>query len=220
MSDFRHVAPDPLVGTVALVGEAPNACDYAEEIDACDVVVRLNRAKHCGKAGTRTDVLALMNIGPKGALMAKSWRVSEQAIAARPALWFVFRPKWLAMARAKQIEKHGENPARDAYMQDHTEALHKSVGALPGVFFLPADTTRNTTATLADFGAKQGTSPSTGAIVAQFLLAGSPQAHIKAFGFTHEGAWHGHPWNAEAAWFDHLCAEGRMARKPDTAAAR
>ena len=219
MTSFRHIAPAPLTGTVALVGEAPNACDYASEIDACDVVVRLNRAKHCGEAGKRTDVLALMNIGPKGALMSKAWRVNAEAVAARPALWFVFRPKWLAMNRARQIEKHGENPARDSYMQDHTAPLHRALGEPPSVFFLPADATRNTQDTLREFGAKPGTSPSTGAIVARYLLAGSPEAQIRAFGFTHQGAWHGHPWNAEAAWFDHLAAEGRIARSPATAPA-
>ena len=58
MTNFPHVAPPPIAATVALVGEAPNACDFADEIDACDVVVRLNRAKHCGEAGVRTEYSA------------------------------------------------------------------------------------------------------------------------------------------------------------------
>ena len=40
-----------------LYGGRSVACD-ASEIDACDVVVRLNRAKHCGEAGVRTEYSA------------------------------------------------------------------------------------------------------------------------------------------------------------------
>jgi hypothetical protein len=45
--------------TVALVGNGPVGRDNAAEIDAADLVIRMNRAQMCGVAGRRTDVLVL-----------------------------------------------------------------------------------------------------------------------------------------------------------------
>lgn len=194
--------------TVAIVGNAPSERDQAAAIDACDVVVRLNKAPGFGGPdGCRVDQLVLINCGGQmGEWLTTGAILRSPAFAAAATIVLPIHP-----AKAAMIEpplEPAERAAADAndYSAAATErfaAAGKRVVAYDPRFFA---------ASMAELGhpvlRRDGPAPSTGYLAARRWLAAGTH-HVHAFGFGFAG-WHGHDWPSEQRWFEAAARAGRL----------
>jgi hypothetical protein len=194
--------------SIALVGNAPPRRDCGAAIDACDAVVRVNRAAGLdAQTGSRVTRLALVNCGGQ----MREW-LQEPAFAGLPALrraGAVVLPahpdKDAAMAgrpTAPAQNADGANYAPQA--QARLRAAGKRAHILrPGVFV----------AAWRVIGAPPlapgMAAPSTGLLALVWLLGlrGRPTIHL--WGFAFDG-WRGHDWPRERAFVEDQARRGRV----------
>lgn len=164
--------------SISIVGNGPVSQSSAELIDAVDLVVRFNRARSCGAAGRRVDILVIN----------------------RARVYMTKRINPLALHRASEVWVNDiEGNGKVDWLFDQ-ECRARYLG------FVPLEKTGRL---LAEYGAKPGSKPTTGACIIAELLEMYPEARISLFGFTHEGMDNVHDLNAERNWVDALVAAGR-----------
>lgn len=202
------------VKRVALVGNAPQVDDYAAEIDAADLVVRINNAHGLGGAtGERTTCLFLVNSGGQ----MREW-LDDPAFTRRrafrdarhvllpidPAHLDLFDPP---LTPAQRSGARAEDWTR--------EATARFTAAGKRVTLVPAETFARVCAEIGTPLRAGFAPPSTGLIAAAYILdaLGSAGCEVDAYGFGFEGA-DIHAWSREAAWFHARHAEGALTLHP------
>lgn len=188
--------------SVAIVGNAPDlhSLSSADQIDAAEWVVRFNNASGFGTwSGKRVTHLALVNHGGQ----MEEW-LSDATFVQRPVV-----------QQASHIlfpfPRKTENPsAQEKDGRDWTDAAQSllerpkvSVTILPG-------TVHQSARQLLASSENRVPTPSTGFLVALFLLGMLPtQTRIDVHGFGFEG-WSGHSWMEEKRWFEEQADQGRL----------
>ncbi|WP_420393534.1 hypothetical protein [Acuticoccus sp.] len=203
---------------IAVVGNAPSERVVAAQVDGCDVVVRLNKARGLGGlTGKRVDELVLINCGGQ----MEEWLrtgVIERSPAFRTAstIALPIHPR-----KADLIVPPLSPPERNAADgQDYSEAararyaaLGKTVRAWDADFFARS---------MDELGhaplRRHGPAPSTGYLAVRWWLTADPSCHVEAFGFGFAGWW-GHDWDGERRWFQSAAARGRLTLHPLEASA-
>jgi len=177
---------------IAVIG---NGLVYAhrKEIDRCDVVVRFNLAPQCGQAGTRTDLLCLVNWSWPGKLFAEE-PASINSLAQSRASAFVLMTEPSEIPSLLDICDPG-TPGDFS-----PQILDKIVRGRP-VAYVSADIRNTVEAELRTNGAPPNCLASSGPQIIEMMHRIYPAAKIRLYGFTHEG-WHGHAWDAERRWVD------------------
>jgi hypothetical protein len=179
-------------GSIALIGNGPIARAEAATIDRFDRVVRINHARLCGAAGTRTDALVLPFVGAMAHGLLHKRPVNQCALRGAKEIWFRDSP-----------------PENDAGLGG--EMLRLVVRGRPHLFFPEGTLSAVQRELLAFAGDRDPGYPSAGAQTLWYLLSTFPDSPIRLFGFTHRG-WSGHSWDAEAEWMNRLVASGRLSR--------
>jgi hypothetical protein len=199
----RHLSP--AVVKIALVGNGPVNTSLADEIDAHDLVIRINRAPNWGVAGRKTDILAIVNWSNPGHWIAAGKTPTHPEAAKAAEIWFPMSPDQIASWT------HRTDPESKTENVDATDLLQEMFKDRT-CKILPAFAWNDAIISLRSLGAKDEQMPSTGIVVLQYLLKAHPNSRITTYGFSHEG-WSGHPWEAEKALFDNLIQCGRIRRR-------
>lgn len=177
--------------TIALVGNGDVDAALSDAIDAHDLVVRFNAARHCGVAGKRTDILVVNNIGEAGRAVTDDIRPA--AFESLGEIWFAHGKRLFGAKRA-----------------DYSADLIALFRGVPHRRF-PSFSSSRAKRALRAFGLKPGKTASKGAIFLHLALTKWPDAKISIYGFGHQG-WDGHDWAAERAWVNSLVNDGRVRR--------
>ena len=181
--------------TISIVGNGP--ATNAEQIDAADIVVRINKAPLCGRAGQRTDILVLVNWSHPGREFAKNHHcINSLAASTAKSFWLTNNPRDVhCLQSGRDTDAPGDKSRR---------ILRKIVKRRP-YRYMPLENRLEIAELLRQYGSRSDVIPSTGAQVIHLLLKEAPQASLQLFGFSHQG-WEGHCWGAEQKWINSLHA--------------
>ena len=198
--------------TVAVVGNDPHRHDQSDAIDACDVVVRLNKAPGFGAwRGEKVDELVLINCGGQMEEWLNTGEIMRSpAFVAAGTITLPIHPQ-----KARLIEPPLTPDELDAAeAQDFTraaiercEAEGKPVRTYTADFFAASMAALGHPVLTRDLPA-----PSTGYLVARWWTE-TGRHDVHAFGFGFEG-WEGHDFAAERRWFDAMERAGRLTVHP------
>lgn len=202
----------PRPRSVALIGNAPDPIDRAAEIDAHDIVVRINKAAGFGgPTGSRVDELVLVNSGGQMEEWLRLGSIETAPVfAAARTVRLPLHPRKIDHIRPRLSEAEREAAARD----DYTDAARERFTALGKRVRLT--TPGHYRASLAALGntpyRRETPAPSTGLVMARWwcglMARGLPlRLHVYNFGF--EG-WSGHDFSAERRWFENAYEAGLL----------
>lgn len=176
--------------TVALVGNGPVQTKCADEVEAHDVVVRMNTAANRPDTGGRTDVMVIVNTGKPGWLGAfRDGYLPPDAIALASEMWLTKHPDIIYEAIGRGGDPH------DTWCDHSAELIGRRLAGKRWSF-IPADMYRGVVRALAGVNADPGTEPSTGIVTLYNVMHVMRPKAVTLYGFTHEG-WSGHSWRAE-----------------------
>ena len=197
---------------VAIVGNGPVAEGAAALIDAADLVIRFNGSRNFGKAGTRTDIVAVCNTGrPAAAMLAdEAWRDSA-AVRDCAEIWSVRDPEKFAELRLRLAKTH---PELVDFCDDYTAAFANfAQGNRKTHRIIGRSVYEDLDAQLAAYRPAPYIAPSSGLLVLHAVLNDPDHADdtILLAGFGHEG-WDGHPFATERQFIDALISRGRLMR--------
>jgi hypothetical protein len=191
---------------IALVGNGLIDANSATEIDACDHVVRFNKANGWGgNAGTRTDTLYLVNHGGQ----MKEW-IDTDILASMPQ---VLASRRIALP-IPMLNGHVAPGTPGAHIDQLNfiseasrrlqEAGHHVVAHTVADYRTAVERLRNYEQ-LVDGPSTGHLHPSTGFLALSKILSdAASNTHITLWGFTFEG-WGGHPWELERRFaIDHV----------------
>lgn len=195
-----------------IVGNGSVAEGAADLIDAADFVIRFNDCRSFGRAGRRTDVIAVCNTGrpARNMIQSETWRESAP-VGACSQIWSVRDPgKFDEMRRPLAIS----HPELDDFCDDYTEAFRtfaEGQGKAHGVIDRRVHEAMD--AALSAHQPPPYVVPSSGMVVIGELLDNPAYAQdaISIAGFSHEG-WDGHPFAAEKRLVDAYVAQGLLHR--------
>jgi hypothetical protein len=180
---------------IALVGNHESAKNFSTAIDSSDYIIRINTAPYCGEAGSRTDVLAVINwSSPAYFYITGAQQINRLALESAKEYWLPMPREEMYLVKSEQKNP----PPFPAYTDFTTEITHMVTGKGRVIHF-PPWIWRRLTKDLRELGADATHAASTGALIAYYLVSAFPRSAIHLFGFTHEG-WPGHPWEAERRW--------------------
>ena len=202
------------VKRVALVGNAPQIADYSFEIDAADLVVRINDAHGLGRVtGSRTTCLFLVNSGGQ----MRQW-LDDPAFMRRASLrearhvLLPIDPVHLDLFDPPPTRTEREGARAEDWTREATARFTK---AGKRVTLVPATLFARTCAEIGTALRAGMAPPSTGLIAAAYILdtLGRAGCAIDAYGFGFEG-WDAHAWAREERWFGERAGEGRLTLHP------
>jgi hypothetical protein len=178
---------------IAIVGNGP--VSDPSRIDEADLVVRFNKAPHCGEAGRRTDILVLVNWSGPGLRFATGRdHINELAQKTAHSFWLTADPKDLPrLAVGREWNARGDYSRR---------IVKRIVGDRPYRYMTLASRL-SVSENLRMHGGRDDVIPSSGAHAIEQLLCDAPLAELVLYGFSHSG-WEGHSWQAERRWVDSL----------------
>lgn len=179
--------------TIAVVGNGE--VSDPSSIDSADIVVRFNKAPHCGTAGRRTDILVLVSwSGPGDGFASHPERVNALARDGAKSIWLTNHPEDVNLFRTgRECDVPG----------DFSRAIRKKIIRHRPYRFMPASNRIEVSKQLVLQGARNDVIPTTGAQAINLLLQEAPKAEILLYGFSFEG-WAGHCWHAERRWVDSI----------------
>ena len=202
------------VKRVALVGNAPEIADYSDEIDAADLVVRINNTHGLGGAtGRRTTCLFLINCGGQ----MREW-LRDPAFTRRPA----FRDARHVLLPIDPAHVDLFDPPataaerRGATAEDWTrEATRRFTAAGKRVTLVPAETFAGACRRIGTPLKAGMAPPSTGLLAASYILEtlGRAGCDVDAYGFGFQGA-DIHAWGREERWFRERHEAGDLVLHP------
>lgn len=199
---------------IAIVGNGPVAEGADRLIDQSDLVIRFNDSRNVGKAGIRTDVVAVCNTGrPAHAMIdSRHWQESRPVRDCRE-IWSVRDPEKFAALRPQLAASH---PELDDFCDDRTEdfaAFAVTEGKVHWV--IPATVQEAAERALAAYKPGPYIVPSSGLVVVAHILDAPEFSgdEIVLVGFGHKG-WKGHPFAAERRLVNSHVAAGRLTRLP------
>ena len=202
------------VGTarrVAIVGNGPVADGAGADIDAADLVVRFNDAVHePGRAGSRTDILFLVNSGktmqrriqdPSFVASVIFRDASRLILPYHPDVIARYHPRPNILSRLKGRKSDWTAEAISVFGRHG-----KEVSVLPLQFYEEC---------CAELGIAEGDRrrlfPSTGFIGIRYAIEiyPAPEWQIDLYGFSWEG-WKRHAWSGERAWIAERIRDGSL----------
>ena len=195
---------------IAIVGNAPSDVDYADDIDASELVVRFNNAYGFEQhRGSRIDDLYLVNCGGQPLEWLQTEGFWDQShIVATPHITLPIASgseenTFPSTLRAPSDNVDGLN--FEIAMRVRLEGMGKTVRTLPFSTYLQACELVS--------GPRSATliaEPSTGFLaIYHYLKNTGPDDVITLFGFGFAG-WQGHAWHRERAWVEHRQYNGRL----------
>lgn len=205
-------APD-LPGSIAVVGNAPEAGRIGAAVDRADWVIRFNNAQGFGAAtGRRLTHLVLMNFGGQ----TREWLedvIFHRRAAIRHAQGFLLpidpgveeRRRPTPLAEKRVGGEHDWTPELCARL---------SLRGAPVWLFNDPLFFAARAALKRDGGREDGV-PSSGFLTLYWLLSrpSRPRLTIDVYGFGFAG-WEGHDWAAERHWTERREREGRLRLHP------
>ncbi|MBB4006524.1 Urease operon accessory protein [Allorhizobium taibaishanense] len=197
---------------IMIIGNGDVPQEVADAIDAADLVIRFNNVRNFGRAGRRTDIVAVCNTGrpAKTMLRSRTWR-NSRAVSESGAIWSVRDPVKLEAMKPEVLQ---DFPELEDLFEDHTEdfdAFARSGGK--DHFVLPGSTHESAVAALTPYDPGSYVVPSSGLVVVSHILQDPTFAGDTVFlaGFSHEG-WSGHPFAAERQLINAHIEAGRLTR--------
>ncbi|MCM2473218.1 Urease operon accessory protein [Rhizobium sp. CG5] len=191
-------------------GPVPEGADAV--IDAADFVIRFNDCRSFGRAGQRTDVIAVCNTGrpARNMIGSETWRDSAPVVACSQ-IWSVRDPEKFEEMRRPLVLSH---PELDDFCDDYTEAFRtfaEGQGKVHEVIDRRVHEAMD--AALSAHQPPPYVVPSSGMVVIGALLDNPAygQDAISIAGFSHEG-WDGHPFAAEKRLVEAYVAQGSLHR--------
>lgn len=195
-----------------VVGNGSVGDGAAMLIDAADIVIRFNDCRSFGRAGRRTDVIAVCNTGrpARNMIGSETWRESAP-VDACSQIWSVRDPQKFNEMRRPLVLSH---PELDDFCDDYTGAFRafaEGHGKVHGVIDRRIHEAMD--AALSAHQPPPYVVPSSGMVVIGELLDNPAYAQdaISIAGFSHEG-WDGHPFAAEKRLVDAYVAQGLLRR--------
>lgn len=207
---YRDRSPLDRVRTIAVIGNGAIDHRYAATIEAHDLIIRFNDCRNFQDCATRTDVVAVCNIGraAKKLLASPEWR-NCQCVSEASEIWSTRDPLILPAMKRRLADSH---PDLDDLCDNHTDDF--------GLFceqtkkqhvVIPQSSYEAVVLELAAYWNGSYVTPSSGVIAISGALARFPNASITLAGFGHEG-WEGHPFSAEKLLVDTWCKTTRVMR--------
>lgn len=210
--DKPHIDRYPVerVRSIAVIGNGAVEQRYAAAIESHDLIIRFNDCRNFEDCATRTDVVAICNIGraAKKLLSSPDWR-NRPSVAEASEIWSTRDPLILPAMKRRLADSH---PDLSDLCDDHTDDF--------GLFcmqtekqhvVIPQSSYEAVVQELATYGNGSYVTPSSGVIAISGALARFPNASIILAGFGHEG-WEGHPFSAEKLLVDVWCKTTRVRR--------
>lgn len=193
----------------AIVGNGPISADHSLQIDICDFVIRMNTCtSYGGWAGTKTDCIALGNIGENAAsVMRAEYNQHLEDVA---EVWLGHNPL-LHAEIAEEVEKVSPQTAR--YFDDYSILATGPDYSGKRVRVVDYYTSA---ALMSKLRARQEMPfmlASVGMSVVEEVVQVLRRSNDEVFvaGFTHRGWW-GHPWDGERAILDEYAKRGLVTR--------
>jgi hypothetical protein len=193
----------------AIVGNGPVTSDIAAQIDGCDFVIRMNLCtSHGDWTGTRTDCIALGNIGEHAASIMRA--ESNPHIVDVPEVWLGHNPL-LHAEIAEAVEKISATTA--SYFDDFSILASGPDFSRKRLHILDYYTGAALMAKLRAHQEMPFLLASVGMSVIEEVVQvlAQPGDLVLVAGFTHRGWW-GHPWDAERAVIDDYARRGLIRR--------
>ncbi|WP_349963440.1 glycosyltransferase family 29 protein [Rhizobium sp. ZPR3] len=198
------------VRTIAVIGNGAVDRRYAATIESHDLIIRFNDCRNFEECATRTDVVAVCNIGraAKKLLSSPDWR-NRPCVLEASQIWSTRDPLILPAMKRRLAESH---PDLYDLCDDHTNDF--------GLFcaqtkkqhvVIPQSSYEAVFEELTAYWSGSYVTPSSGVIAISGALARFPNATITLAGFGHEG-WEGHPFSAEKLLVDIWCQTTRVRR--------
>ena len=191
-------------------GEVPDGA--AAIIDAADLVIRFNDCRTFGRAGEKTDIVAVCNTGrPAVAMLGGGvWKTSP-AVRRAAEIWCARAPEKFEALRPRLRLSH---PDLDDLCDDYSSGFRTFATATGRASrILPASVHTAVDAELEKLEAGAYVVPSSGLLVIAAVLSEyrRPGDRIVLAGFGHVG-WEGHPFAAERRYVEALIAKGHVVR--------
>lgn len=198
--------------TIAVVGNGEIAAGSAQQIDACDMVVRFNLCRSYGAGGVKSDVIALCNTGrpAKHMLSSVDW-LSHPAVQKAGEIWSVRSADKFNEMRPEVLSRH---PELDDFFEDFTPEI-ASLAARFGKSHRVIDRALHEAVDvhLAKLTGEPYVCPSSGLVALVHILkkVKGPGDEVLIAGFGHQG-WALHPFEAEKRLIDAWVAKGDLKR--------